>query len=833
MIPSVEFLDGKRDTSAEHAQLLFEFLLRKYHGVRFDLIVTLDDFALQFAFAHRQQLSPDAPIVFAGVNNYRPEMLVGQPKVTGVVEAFDFTRSFELLRKLRPKSRTIHLICDAAQGNEDTLAVFFRSAVASGLDMEFHQIRDWTAENLPQRLAALPPGDAAFVIGIARDFSGRVISEDANFIHEIASRSAVPIFMVNQPVLPVSLGYGWEQGLWLGVGGAMLSSTRHGETAGELACRILHGEDAAAIPVLTTSPTRVAFSYPQLVRHGIDLSLLPPDAEVYNRSYNFFQLYRARILITLGVILLLAAAVVVLIASNLRRHRAELALRRSNERLQLLMTAIEQATELIALLNHDGTAFYANAALSRVLPPEKSSQLPNTTALWRDSGGHMQPFAAVVRATSEKGSWQEQISLINNQGTATILQLIVTPIQPAPGESTRYLLIAQDVTQETRLEEQVRLSQKMDAIGTLASGIAHDLNNILAPMLMVPGLLKDKLPAESDQEILALVQQGAQRGANIVKQLLIFSRGLGSERLALQPRHLLKEMMTLMQETFPREIDLHFHAPATLNVLHADPTQIHQVLLNLCVNARDAMPEGGRLSLTAANRLLVAGDPALRRDTSPGAFVLLEVRDSGHGIPPEIKHRIFDPFFTTKPLGKGTGLGLATVLGIVQGHGGFIDVTSEAGQGTTFRVYLPAASDSALPDTPAVADRPPPRPSRTILLVDDERNVRESFRLVLETHGHRILLAVNGRDALTQFVMHQRDISLVLTDVMMPVMNGVALARALRALAPHLPIIAMSGMSEVTQQAELTALGVVELVAKPCSEAALLGAIARAGGQKS
>ena len=161
MIPSVEFLDGKRDTSAEHAQLLFEFLLRKYHGVRFDLIVTLDDFALQFAFAHRQQLSPDAPIVFAGVNNYRPEMLVGQPKVTGVVEAFDFTRSFELLRKLRPKSRTIHLICDAAQGNEDTLAVFFRSAVASGLDMEFHQIRDWTAENLPQRLAALPPGDAA------------------------------------------------------------------------------------------------------------------------------------------------------------------------------------------------------------------------------------------------------------------------------------------------------------------------------------------------------------------------------------------------------------------------------------------------------------------------------------------------------------------------------------------------------------------------------------------------------------------------------------------------------------------------------------------------
>jgi CheY-like chemotaxis protein len=366
-------------------------------------------------------------------------------------------------------------------------------------------------------------------------------------------------------------------------------------------------------------------------------------------------------------------------------------------------------------------------------------------------------------------------------------------------------------------------AQRMEAIGALAGGVAHDLNNILAPIMMVTGVLREKLTDVEDRELLAMAQSSSQRGAEIVKQLLTFSRGQDGERTLVQLRHLLGEMITMVRETFPRSIDLKQLLPGTLWTVLAEPTQLHQVLLNLCVNARDAMPDGGRLTVSAANVTLAEGDPKLPLGTTAGPYVVISIADSGHGIPAEIQHRIFDPFFTTKPVGKGTGLGLSTALGIVQSHRGFLDLESAVGSGTTFHVYLPAIPDGVATTSTAPAPRATPLPTgQTILVVDDERDVRDSIRIILESENFTVITATDGEAGLAQYLKHRARLNLVITDLMMPKMNGLTLIRTLRAIDPLVKVVVTSGLTEVTERRELTHLGIPDILMKPYDGPALL-----------
>ncbi len=390
------------------------------------------------------------------------------------------------------------------------------------------------------------------------------------------------------------------------------------------------------------------------------------------------------------------------------------------------------------------------------------------------------------------------------------------------------LVLAVDVTEKKLMAEKLIHGQRIESLGMLAGGIAHDLNNILSPITMMAGMLQEKLTDPEDRELLTMMHAGARRGADIIKQLLTFSRGQNGERTDVQPKHLINELVQLMRVTFPREIDLRKQVPTSLWLVSADPTQLHQVLLNLCVNARDAMPTGGSLTLAATNVILSEADTKVSPRAKPGPYVVIEIRDTGHGIPPDIKHRVFDPFFTTKPFGKGTGLGLSTVLGIVQSHGGFVDVDSVTNQGSTFKIYLPAITDGVetttvtqVPATNAIAQK------LTILVVDDERVIRDTTRVLLERKNYEVITAVHGQDALEQYLQHRGDVSLVLTDLMMPVMNGEALIRALRHQDPALKIIAMSGLSETDQTEGLAAIGVPVELKKPFDGPMLLATIDR------
>ena len=391
----------------------------------------------------------------------------------------------------------------------------------------------------------------------------------------------------------------------------------------------------------------------------------------------------------------------------------------------------------------------------------------------------------------------------------------------------------EDITERKKLETQLLRAQRLDGLGRLASGIAHDLNNILLPILISPGLLRERLTDELSRDIVDSIEVSARRGADIVRQLLTFGRGSEGERVAVQLPGLVNEMLSIMRETFPKSINLRSTIPAEAWPVHGDQTQLHQVLLNLCVNARDAMPGGGDLLLAVENCEVDEAMARANAGARPGRHVLFRVADTGMGIAPEHLDKIFDPFFTTKEVGQGTGLGLSTVLGIVNSHGGFIQIESLVGCGTQFRVYLPACA-SLEPSVPAAAPDGPPGHGELILLVDDERAVRHATRLILERHGYRVVEARDGEDALDRFQQHGSDVALAVVDLLMPRMDGVELIRQLRLLPGYCPpIIAITGVGQSPLVAQLKRLADMPIMEKPFAAEALLQAVARQLSQEN
>jgi len=386
----------------------------------------------------------------------------------------------------------------------------------------------------------------------------------------------------------------------------------------------------------------------------------------------------------------------------------------------------------------------------------------------------------------------------------------------------RTVVSHEDITQMKLAERQQLRSQRLESLGTLAGGVAHDLNNALAPVLMGMSILKDQYPEES--RLFEMIQGSAQRGADMVRQLLTFARGAEGERVAVCPSQVVHELERLMKGSFPKNIQLLVHNDDMLPAVVGDPTQLHQVLLNLCVNARDAMPGGGTLSVRVQVVELDAVYARSIPDAVPGRYVALRVSDTGSGIPPDILDRIFDPFFTTKGADKGTGLGLSTVLGIVKGHGGFVQVYSHSGAGTTFTVYLPAAAPEARAAAlaPAVeASEPGQGHGETILFVDDEAAVREVGRTVLERLNYQPLTATDGADGLVQAAEHRGTLRAVITDLHMPHMDGMAFVRALRRMLPDVPVVVASGRVDESLVAELKLQGITRRLDKPFTEAQL------------
>jgi PAS domain S-box-containing protein len=503
------------------------------------------------------------------------------------------------------------------------------------------------------------------------------------------------------------------------------------------------------------------------------------------------------------------------------RQIAERARQESESRFRQLAESIPQ---VFWLTDPDkNTILYVSPAYVSIWGRPIESLVADARA-WLDAI-HPDDRARVQRAMWLKqaaGTYDEEYRIVRPDGVVRTIHDRAFPVRNEQGAVVRIAGLATDITDRKELQEQFFRAQRLEAIGTLASGVAHDLNNILAPVLMAAGLLKTRATPGTDLKMLGLIENAAQRGAGIIAQLLAFSRGAEGPRGRLQLRHLLKELTHLMQETFPKNIAITLDAPKDLWVVVGEASQLHQVFMNLCVNARDAMPQGGELLITAANR---------RMEASPagpgGSFIAVRVVDTGQGIPAEILSRIFDPFFTTKAAGKGTGLGLSTVLGLVKSHGGMVDVESTPGRGTTFTILLPAV-ESAGDQAVEVPVEPQSGRGQLLLVVDDEAAIVATLRLLLEARQYRVVTAREGQEAIRVFLEHRAAICAVVTDLMMPVMGGLDLARALRQLNPGLPVIACTGLDQEEFRRDCAAVGIATLLPKPFVPAQLFAAVEKA-----
>jgi PAS domain S-box-containing protein len=507
-------------------------------------------------------------------------------------------------------------------------------------------------------------------------------------------------------------------------------------------------------------------------------------------------------------------------------YEATAALRESEARFRELAETINE----VFWINDPATGrqLYVSPAYERIWGASCASLYASPGAWMRSiQAEEDRPRVATAFARlPATGEYNETYRILRPDGGIRWIHDRGFPVRDEAGRVVRLVGVAEDITEKKRIETQFLRAQRLEAVGALAGGVAHDLNNILTPMLMATSLLEDEMVETHEQELLSMIEQSARRGADIVRQLLAFSRGVEGQRIVLQPRHLIKEMAAIIRETFPREITLSEDIAGDLWPVEADSTQLHQVLMNLCVNARDAMPRGGRLTLEARNLQLEPGDHQVSVECKPGPYIVILVTDTGEGMTAETITRIFEPFFTTKGVGKGTGLGLSTVMGIVRSHGGHVGVYSEPGRGSQFRVFLPAQPGRVIapPATPAAVDK---GNGELILVVDDEPSIRDATRRLLELRGYRVLTAQNGEEALKLVIQHRDDLRLVLTDVMMPVMGGIALARSLQTLDAGIPVVATSGLDEEDKRQELAGVGVQEVLAKPCASGDLTAAIRR------
>jgi nitrogen-specific signal transduction histidine kinase/CheY-like chemotaxis protein len=391
------------------------------------------------------------------------------------------------------------------------------------------------------------------------------------------------------------------------------------------------------------------------------------------------------------------------------------------------------------------------------------------------------------------------------------------------------VVVVQDVSERKRMEAQFFRAQRLESIGTLASGIAHDLNNILSPILMAPPIIRASATPEGVEKMLAMVETSALRGAKLVRQLLTFGRGSEGGKKLLTVVTAVRDVMAIVQQTFPKNITPSAEVPGDSWPILADATQVHQVLLNLCVNARDAMPQGGVLRIAATNEHFDPKAAAGLPGAKVGDYVMLSVMDTGTGMSPELIDRIFDPFFTTKEEGKGTGLGLATVLGLVKGHGGFVALESAPGRGSTFRVYFPAVpkSEGVLPTVCAVAL--PPGQGEMLLVVDNEENIRDAISQTLVQHGYLAVVAEDGIEGIAHYSAAEKEIKLVITDLDMPHMDGITMIKVMRKINPSLKVIVSSGASGRREMAsrlhELKELGVTTVLSKPFTSEQVLSAV--------
>lgn len=804
---SVEYLDWRRFPSQQNHDQVEKLLQTRYGAIKPNVLMVTDNPALEFVLNDRTRLFAGIPIVFCGINNYRTSLLKGAKDVTGVAEEIDPAGTLSLALRFHEHATSIYVITDFT---ETGLAI---RRTIQGVIPEFQDRAaftfspDVTTAEVMDAVAELPSGTIILAAPFIRDEGGMFI-DTPEFTAELARHTSLPIYGL------------YEQGLGHGIVGGMLTSPQlEGATAGELAMRVLTGEPAGSIPVVTGQSTHAAFDWHRLEAFGIPVSSLPVGALVINHPVTILDTNRRLVIFTTVVILLLVLGIVLLAINDVRRERAE-------ARALRLTTAIEQAAEAIAITDPDGIVTYINPAF------EHTTGFPDVEIRGRNIRGLLgdEVTAPLKRRKQEHlttfENWKKKITSVRKDGSLVELDLTVSPVRGPGDEVANYTYVGRDITQEAALEDQLRQSQKLEGIGLLAGGVAHDFNNILTGILGYANMLEpDAVPGSTMQEGLHVIQQAAERAAELTKQLLSFARRGKRQNTTVDLNSTILEVVSLLTRTVNKNINVTEHFDTDQATVLGDPGQLQQIVLNLAINGRDAMPQGGSLTFRTWRQTFDTEQLMAHTGAEPGVFVALSVADTGIGIEKKNLRRIFEPFFTTKEAGQGTGMGLAMVYGIVKGHKGFIDVDSEIGKGATFTVYIPATD--VLPTMAHAADLPR-KGHGLILIVDDEEVVRKLAREMLRRAGYTVVTAAGAKEAVTWYRAHPHKADLVIIDMVMPGMDGQECFKAIKAIDPNVRAILSTGYGLDGHAQDTLDTGMVGYVQKPYHMQDLVTAVADA-----
>lgn len=494
--------------------------------------------------------------------------------------------------------------------------------------------------------------------------------------------------------------------------------------------------------------------------------------------------------------------------------------RQAEEQLREQAELLDKAQDAILVVNLERRITYWNKGAQQLYGWASEEALGKDVADLLHA--ELKEFQGAFTQVNAAGEWTGELKQQAKDGRSLIVESRWDLVRDDQGQPRSLLVINTDITEKKRLERQFFRAQRMESIGTLAGGMAHDLNNVLSPIMMAVDLLKLKTSDSGSQELLGNIATSAKRGADMVGQVLSFARGVEGRRDEVHAGRLVDDVERIIRDTFPKNIKIRTSVGSDLWTVTGDLTQLHQVLLNLCVNARDAMPEGGNIAISVENITLDAHYAAMNLEAKVGPYLVIHVEDTGTGIPAAIMDKIFDPFFTTKAVGKGTGLGLSTSMAIIKSHGGFMRARSEGGKGAKFRIYLPARRVGQNQPAADEDTKVPRGQGETVLVVDDEAAIRMITRQTLEAFGYKVILACDGAEAVTTYVEHRQQIALVLTDMMMPVMDGEATIKVLTKMNPAIKIVAVSGVSASDVTAKAAGASVKNFLPKPYTAKTLL-----------
>ncbi|RPJ07398.1 MAG: response regulator [Spirochaetaceae bacterium] len=779
----VEHLDAKRFYSDADQLRMKDFLTAKYRNMTVDMVVAFDNPALELLIRFQDELFPGVPVVFGGIADY-DRLHDARKHMTGIAEIQDLENTIEIALRLHPGTREVFILEDdtssGRSGRRDMEAVF----PLFGDSVKFTFMPPLSFSEAKAYISSLPSHALVILHSFATDRLGQMLPVPEN-TRELTAGARVPIYGTHEP----RLGFGI-------IGGYMLAGDEHGRRTAAIARDILSGKNPDDIPVDTASTSQPMFDYNELAKFRILRQSLPQGSRVINEPDNLFTRYAAVVLVTIGVLAILLTLLGFLVVSNLRRRRIEATLRVSEANYRSVIDNIQDV-------------FYRADAQNRLLLGSPSgARLLGFASLEEMMGMQLDQFwdnPEERRNLLEKLKASESVvdyEVVFRRRDGTRFYASVTT-HANFDEQGRYIGnegIIRDITARKKAEAERELlqhqflhSQKMEAVGRLAGGIAHDFNNTLSAIMSFAELAKTRVPSDHpvSQDISEILAAGT-RTTSLVKQLLAFSRRQSTEPRVIDIKRMIGESARLLSRLLGEDVDFVIQAEPDVKCVKIDPSQLDQILANLAVNARDAMPDGGTFRIHTSNVIFDESFCKKHRGSVEGEYVLLEISDTGVGMDQNVLSHAFEPFFTTKDQQVGTGLGLATVYGIVKQWNGFINVTSSPGSGTVFSVYLPC-HDSPNDTEPAAAELNDRPGTETILMVEDEAQILTASSIFLKRKGYTVICAPGPGEALKQCAEYTGDIDLLVTDIVMPGMDGKELAEKISKERPGIRVLFMSG----------------------------------------